>query len=697
MPSRDGSVGTSISASEVNVVTNCRAGYNLSISGPTDRNLYRNGDSTNNTQGQYFTPVDGTSTLKNTTNAWGYSLSANTDSGVFSPLSNTPTLLKTTAQTASQTDIDDDITIYYGVSVSNSLNPGTYEMANNGSIVYQLTMDPSCIDYEVIFNPNGGTGTMANQTIIVNDTTKLTGNSFTAPAMGTSYQNANGTTIPATANKLWTFWGWNTAADGTGDWYKDRESVANLANQGETITLYAQWKQPTLADLTTTTPIGTEKTIDHNTMQDMSAAACWNSDKFTAIGTPYGQATLTDNRDGTVRSYTVAKLPDGYCWMTQNLNLGASTAITLTSDDTDLEEGTTFTLPASNPNDFSISGYTSVVYKPTVYNDVTIPDYTVNGTTYSGKVTAYYSFAAATADANSINKTNTSALSTSICPKNWDLPTSSQYSTLKSAGSINTYNSTNASYTGKNAGNEPYYFVYGGYRKAAGATVNTTYFNNPTTYGYLWTANNITSYNATIALVYSGGGLSYSSNQNKYYGAGVRCITDMDNASYKITFVSTGDGSTQTKKTIIGNSSSSLSNTAFARDGYRIIGWDTDSAGNNVVYSCGEVFTPSSDMTLYTVWEPVYTIQYDGNGADEGVMTNVKHTNVVGGDVFDLFASNYSRAGYGFAGLSFDPNAQPGGASRIYGPNEAIEAPISSIPGEIKTLYAVWVASAGNL
>jgi uncharacterized protein (TIGR02145 family) len=64
---------------------------------------------------------------------------------------------------------------------------------------------------------------------------------------------------------------------------------------------------------------------------------------------------------------------------------------------------------------------------------------------------------------------------------------------------------------------------------------------------------------------------------------------------------------------------------------------------------------------------------------------------VAEGDVFDLFAPNYSRAGYGFAGWSFDANAQPGGTSRIYGPNEAITAPASSTPGETKTLYAVWV------
>ena len=38
------------------------------------------------------------------------------------------------------------------------------------------------------------------------------------------------------------FAGWNTQPDGTGDAYDDGEAVFNLAEPGERITLYAQWK-----------------------------------------------------------------------------------------------------------------------------------------------------------------------------------------------------------------------------------------------------------------------------------------------------------------------------------------------------------------------------------------------------------------------------------------------------------------------
>ena len=702
-PNTEGDKTISINEDSVNVITDCRAGYNLTISSSvTDRNLYKDGNSANNTSGQYFTPVNGTAQLNNTTNQYGYSLTANTESGVFTPLPlpSAPTFIKTPSQTASQTDIDDDISVYYGVSTANTVSPGLYKMPNNGYVLYQLTLDESCTGYTVEFNPNGGTGTMNNQDIPLDVASNLPGNSFTAPALGQSYQDADGTTIPATANKMWAFWGWNTEVDGTGDWYKDRESVINLTNDGDTITLYAQWKQATLADLTASTP-GQNKTIDHNTMQDMSAATCWNSDKFTAIGTPYGQATLVDTRDGNTRTYTVARLPDGYCWMTQNLNLGTNTAITLTSNDTDLEEGTTFTLPASDPTDFSTTASEANYNKATVLNDMTIPNYTVNGTTYSGKVTGYYSYAAATADTSTYSKSNATEVTTSICPKNWDLPTTTQYYDLRTKGSIATYNNTTTDYEGKNAGNEPYYFIYGGYRKAAGSVVNTTYFTNPTSYGYLWTANN---YNSTVGrdtYVYSSGlyDNSAATTSYKYYGLGIRCVSNMDEILSKITFVNTDTGETQTQAIgVMGESFTKKLQypTAWSKSGYSLAGWDTNSAGANVVYTRDQLVTFSDNITLYTVWKPAYTIQYDGNGADEGVMTNVKHINVYENDVFDLYASNYSKTGYGFAGWSFDSNAQPGGSSRIYGPNEAITAPAGT-SGETKTLYAVWVQSAGNI
>jgi uncharacterized repeat protein (TIGR02543 family) len=78
------------------------------------------------------------------------------------------------------------------------------------------------ITYTVVFNKNGGKGTMTNQTFTYDVAAALKTNKY--------YKN------------WWDFDGWNTAADGSGTSYSDGQSVKNLAStQGATITLYAQW------------------------------------------------------------------------------------------------------------------------------------------------------------------------------------------------------------------------------------------------------------------------------------------------------------------------------------------------------------------------------------------------------------------------------------------------------------------------
>lgn len=72
--------------------------------------------------------------------------------------------------------------------------------------------------YDVIFNNNGGTGTMANETQNYNTTAALTTNTFTR----TGYN----------------FSGWNTAANGSGTAYADG---ANFTWPANNTTLYAQW------------------------------------------------------------------------------------------------------------------------------------------------------------------------------------------------------------------------------------------------------------------------------------------------------------------------------------------------------------------------------------------------------------------------------------------------------------------------
>ena len=108
-------------------------------------------------------------------------------------------------------------------------------------------------------------------------------------------------------------------------------------------------------------------------------------------------------------------------------------------------------------------------------------------------------------------------------------------------------------------------------------------------------------------------------------------------------------------------------------------------------------------VTLYAVWDltnPNYTVRYDGNGADTGVgvMDNIYHTNVNPGDTFDLFASNFKRDGYGFAGW----NTKADGTGTSYGPNQmvTVDADFQANKDKINqtiTLYANWIAPAKDV
>ena len=126
------------------------------------------------------------------------------------------------------------------------------------------------------------------------------------------------------------------------------------------------------------------------------------------------QRTLTDSRDN--KTYTIRKLADGNCWMTQNLKLINKT---ISSSDSNLPSGSTWTVPASSTSGFS-SYNTNNAYLDSTYG-------------------GYYSFYTATAGWGTDGATSGSSTK-DICPKGWRLPTggsSGEFQTL-----YNNYNSS---------------------------------------------------------------------------------------------------------------------------------------------------------------------------------------------------------------------------------------------------------------
>ena len=113
-----------------------------------------------------------------------------------------------------------DYPVTFGASLDGNKQPWRYFTGTLSNLKVEL-LDEEDKMGKIKFDANGGTGTMAYQSILEGQTAKIKSNAFSH----VSYR----------------FVEWNTKADGTGERYSDEEVVSNLVSAGEEITLYAQW------------------------------------------------------------------------------------------------------------------------------------------------------------------------------------------------------------------------------------------------------------------------------------------------------------------------------------------------------------------------------------------------------------------------------------------------------------------------
>ena len=229
-------------------------------------------------------------------------------------------------------------------------------------------------------------------------------------------------------------------------------------------------------------------------MQDMTSALCdaattpvRTATTFDTDGSHHGDpnyvptVTLTDTRDNS--TYTVSKLADGKCWMTQNLRIAGKTITPADSNVT-----TSYTIPASSPSGF-IAHDTSNAY---VDSD--------------GGLYNWYTATAGTGT-QSMSSGNTT---NSICPKGWRLPTggsSGEFQTL-----YNNYNSLSA------LRSSPVNLTL------SGDVGNSTPYGRGS-YGRYWSSTAHSSGNAY--LIYLAASNVYPAyNIGTYFGFSVRCVAD---------------------------------------------------------------------------------------------------------------------------------------------------------------------------
>ncbi|MGI6735813.1 MAG: InlB B-repeat-containing protein [Anaerovoracaceae bacterium] len=142
--------------------------------------------------------------------------------------------------------------------------------------------------YTVKFDGNGGSGTMSDKSMKYDESQELTANGFTRAG--------------------YTFSGWNTEKDGSGDKYADKASVKNLTAENKgTVTLYAQWTAipPSTYEPTVTPSDNGQTTVDK---KDPEAGETVTITPTPNDGYEVDSVTVTD-KDG--KPVDVTKNSDG--------------------------------------------------------------------------------------------------------------------------------------------------------------------------------------------------------------------------------------------------------------------------------------------------------------------------------------------------------------------------------------------------
>lgn len=339
-------------------------------------------------------------------------------------------------------------------------------------------------------------------------------------------------------------------------------------------------------------------TVDETTMQE------WRGCAGLSMSTASDDhiITLTDSRDNN--TYTVAKLADDKCWMTQNLILGGNSEITLTSADTNVPDSftdksgnavTNFTLPKSElravataTEPISFSSYDQAdVYVATQCGN---SDAHANNSAPCG---GYYTWYTATAGWGTQAQT-TGNSPRDICPKGWRLPTKDEYTDLIGSGKYN----TNTLLTQRPVPS----FKYGGmYDKSA--TID------PGLVGYYWLSTADGSVRGHYLRFRTNGSVSGGDNGGKYRGFSVRCVYDRPTYDFQLSFNSNGGAGEVSGQSIATNDESrtfTIPSLTPSKSGDTFKGWATSATATATEYQPGGTVTldpTTPTVTLYAVWD----------------------------------------------------------------------------------------------
>lgn len=740
--------------SKDNVIVNstCPLGYTLTMSGPVDSNLYKDGDFTKSSikasVGTISDPKpilgemdDGAGGVISFLNTWGYSLGEGvTTNSDFVGLSNTTSVL---ANKTSASMKDGDIySIYFGVSIEDYKEPGLYEFSDNNAITYSLTADVNCSNFSIIYDGNDDDGevdmNVSHVGVLENDEIILYAPNYKRGGYG--------------------FVGWSTIkldpdsnsfredldnAVAEGKVYGPNETIlvdAAFLRQSENIegsnviTLYAVW-------------VGVQKDSNGSELAFQSSNVFTTTlpDGKNLYGEPNGYVTaLRDERDNQV--YAIAKLDDSRYWMIENLRLesqGTTGDINKSLSQgygTSSAYGNFIGLANSESADFIDSTTANSLYSTNENTAVKIgtsdspglrfPRYnnlnTVNAVSHMDGADTnvysygnYYSWHAGIASTTFYKTLNQSISDTSICPKNWFLPRGGERSNeanndfwylivtkLNKGVKPTNYDSSDKPSYVDNDNTEgtdisklfrafPYDFIFSGRFNGDSAT------GSRGSSGNYWSSTVKGSKSANYLYFTSSRVDPGTNSVNPARGNSIRCVSQSSDV-YTVSFNANGGTGNMATQDIYTDVPTALNSNSFtAPKNESFYRWNTKADGTGTSYTDGQTVTnlaaTGSTIVLYAQWKdicPANKICYNDNGVNSSYTMEQQSIGSTDTSAV-LWASNFRRDGYGFAGW----NTKSDGTGISYGPNQTITFSAGQYSGAENglKLYAIWVESAGNL
>ena len=580
---------------------------------------------------------------------------------------------------------DSSITTIYGYTGSTA---ETY--ANTYGYPF-VALDAVPTSFTVLFDANGGSGTMAEQVIPFDTYAYLTANAFTR----TGY----------------TYLKWNTKADGSGTAYANKAKVRNLTS-GEPVTLYAQWSPKTyqvkfyanggtgaMDSISATYDVPFNLSANTFTREGYVFAG-WNT-AANGSGTGYSNGQQVQNliasgtrilyAQWTPNSYQIAFKPNGGSGTMANqaMTYGVSAALTANAF---TRTGYTFT-GWNTKADGSGTAYTNKnivknlattgtvsLYAQWRANTYTIKFAANGGTgTMSSQAMTYDVSAALTANAFTRTGYTFTGWNTAANGSGTAYTNKKTVKNLAASGTVTLYAQWKANtYTIRflaNSGTGTMANLPMTYGVSAALTKNAF-----TRTGYTFTGWNTAS---------NGSGTAYTNGKivkNLATSGTVYLYAQWKPNTYSIKFFANGGTGTMAIQKMTYNLSAALTSNAFTRTGYTFAGWNTASDGSGTAYTNGKTvknLAASGTVYLYAQWTPnAYTIAFKPNGGS-GAMANQAMTYGVSAA---LTSNAFTRTGYTFSGW----NTMADGSGTTYLNGRTVK---NLAPGGTVNLYAQWKAN----